>query len=480
MKHRIILVLVLLQLSSLSTIAQTTRQRALQQFTSHTGLRHASIGFIVKDFSGNTIISHNKDKSYTPASILKIITTATAFEVLGAEYRYKTTLAKDTDQPNRLFIHGYGDPTLGTEYLDNNPYEFINQWIDAIAKAFPGKKNLDITVIDNYFGYRGVARKWIHEDIGNYYAAETYGVSVFDNTYRLSFNTTNSVPEILGTDPEMSDLRFTNMLELNTTNQDNGYILGTTFSNERTIIGDIPSNREKFTIKGSIANPGLFLGQTIAKQLDNKNIKAGKVETSFSTYTNEVYSKNRTVYNENIFYTHLSPTLTEIAKDINVRSNNHYAEHLIRTIGRVQNNDIYSLPLEEGIKKVESLWSERGLQSKSLFMYDGCGLAPSNAVSPDFMSDVLVYMQTKSQNSSAFLRSFAKAGQEGTVRNFLKGTRLEGKVFVKSGSIADVQCYAGYYIDGTKKYAFTIMVNKYSAPRVQIVRAIEKLLLGIL
>ena len=31
------------------------------------------------------------------------------------------------------------------------------------------------------------------------------------------------------------------------------------------------------------------------------------------------------------------------------KSNNHYAEHLIRTIGRNQNPDIYSDALEEGL-----------------------------------------------------------------------------------------------------------------------------------
>jgi len=89
-------------------------------------------------------------------------------------------------------------------------------------------------------------------------------------------------------------------------------------------------------------------------------------------------------------------------------------------------------------------------------------------------------MYNDSKYSEAFVASFPKAGSEGTVRNLLKGTRLEGKVFVKSGSIANVQCYAGYYLDGDKKYAFAIMVNHFKKnSRRQVVKAIESLLLAV-
>lgn len=481
MNKKTLSILLLLHLALLPLIAQTEKQKAVQQFVNNANLKHASIGFVVKDMSGKLIASHNPNNSYTPASILKVVTTATALEVLGADYRYKTTLAKDVNNPNRLLIRGYGDPTLGTEHLNNNQYAFVDTWASEIEKAFAPKKEIDITVVDNYFGYSGVSRKWIHEDLGNYYAAAAYGISVFDNTYRLSFKTQGvTSPEIISTLPEMKDLTFTNTLSLNTTGKDNGYILGSPMSHERVIIGDIPANRAKFTIKGDIPNPGLFLGETMAETLAAKGIGTGKVDTSYDTYYDEMNTNSRSAYAGEVFYTHLSPTLADIAKDVNVRSNNHYAEHLIRTLGRVQNPDIYSLALEDGIKKVETLWTLNGLKTDALFMYDGCGLAPNNAVSANFMTDILVHMQTKSKHAASFLATMPQAGKDGTVRNLLKGTRLDGKVFVKSGSIANVQCFAGYYINGTQKLAFTIMVNNYNGNRSQVVKAIEQLLLTVL
>jgi D-alanyl-D-alanine carboxypeptidase/D-alanyl-D-alanine-endopeptidase (penicillin-binding protein 4) len=88
-------------------------------------------------------------------------------------------------------------------------------------------------------------------------------------------------------------------------------------------------------------------------------------------------------------------------------------------------------------------------------------------------------MNTRSETASVFFQSLPKAGQEGTLKSFLKDTRLSGKVAAKSGSIGGVQCYAGYLTEGSKKYAFTVMVNKFNSTRPQVREAIEQFLLGL-
>ncbi|MDR2954552.1 MAG: D-alanyl-D-alanine carboxypeptidase/D-alanyl-D-alanine-endopeptidase [Prevotella sp.] len=471
--------LFLLFLLTLLTNAQT-KQTGVQQFLASPGLKHASVGICVKDFTGKTIVSHNADKSYTPASILKVVTTATALEVLGGEYKYKTTLSKDKGQSNRLLIHGYGDPTLGTEFLDNTPNAFLSQWTSAIKQNFDSAKSLDIMVIDDYFGYDGVSHRWIYQDIGNYYASGTYGISVYDNTYKLYFNTMrqDTCPVILRTEPVVN-LSFQNTLTLNTSGQDNGYIHGEPFSTTRLLTGNIPTGRSSFSIKGDIPNPGLYLGEVLANRLMDNGFSIGRAETSYDMYFNQMYVKNKKSFTGDVFYTHLSFPLKDIIKDTNVRSNNHYAEHLIRTVGRTKDIDIYSSALDKGIEITNELWKARGLDTDALMMFDGSGLSPANAVSPAFMCDLLVYMQAKSSNAKTFFESLPEAGKNGTVSNRLKGTKLAGKISMKSGSIYGVQCFTGYYIDGEKKYTFTIMVNKFTGPRSQVVRAIDQLLLSL-
>lgn len=456
------------------------KQAGIQIFLNHQGLKHASVGICVKDLSGTKLAGHNEDRAYTPASILKVVTTATALEILGPDYKYQTTLAIDKDKPGRLLVHGYGDPTLGTEHLDNTPDEFLSRWTEQIGQKFDSTKKLDITIVDDYFGYEGVSQRWTYQDMGNYYTAASYGISIYDNTYELFFNTMrlDTCPIIIKTRPEMN-LSFRNTLTMNATGQDNGYIHGEPFSVNRLLSGDIPGGRPSFSIKGDIPDPGLYLGEVLAKQLTDNGFKLGTVESTYDRYFNQMYWKNKRTFNEDIFYRHESFPLKDIIKDTNVRSNNHYAEHLIRTVGRTKTTDIYSSALDAGIDKTKELWKARGLNTDALTMFDGSGLAPSNAVSPAFMCDLLVYMQAKSKYADAFLESLPKAGKDGTVGSRLKGTRLAGKISMKSGSIYGVQCFAGYYIDGDKKYAFTIMVNNFTGSRSRIVQAIDKLLLSM-
>ncbi|GAB6008337.1 D-alanyl-D-alanine carboxypeptidase/D-alanyl-D-alanine endopeptidase [Dysgonomonas reticulitermitis] len=480
MKSKTYYTLIFLLLAHYSLIAQT-KQKAVQDFLNNEGLKYASVGICIKDFSGKQIASYNSDRSYTPASILKVVTTATALEILEPGYRYQTTLEKDINHPGRLLIRGYGDPTLGTEHLDNTPNAFLSQWGDEIKKNIDSNETLDVMVIDDYFGYEdGISHRWIYQDMGNYYAAAAYGISVFDNTYKLYFNTTrlDTCPVIVSTEPEIN-INFKNTLQLNSSGQDNGYIHGMPFSMDRLLTGDIPGGRTSFSIKGDIPDPGMFLAESIAKTLVEKGYKIGKAETSQNDYYRQMYLKDKKSTEGKVFYTHLSFPLKDIIKDTNVRSNNHYAEHLIRTVGRTKTNDIYSSALDAGIKKTNDFWKSKGLDTDALMIFDGSGLSPANAVSPTFMCDLLVYMQTKSKYAPEFLESLPQAGIDGTVKSRLAGTRLAGKIRMKSGSINGVQCFAGYYTDGDKKYAFTVMVNKFSGARSQLVKAIDSLLLAV-
>lgn len=465
-------------LLSVCTLFGQTRQKTIDAFVSIPNLQQASVGVSVKDFSGKEIISYNSQKSLTPASTLKLVTTATALELLGKNFRYETTLYRNGD---KLYVVGSGDPTLGTKHFDRDQYMFLDQWADVISKFFEGEEIEEIVVIDDVFGYEGVSWRWIRQDMGNYYAAGAYGISVFDNTYELYFDTTDksTAPKIVKTVPEMPFLDFTNTLTLNTTGRDNGYIMGEPFSNKRLLSGNIPAGRTSFSIKGDIPDPGMCLAEKLKVTLESKNVKVQKISTARNDYELNRYESLRKRQWGDVIYRYRSFPLSEIVQNINFKSNNHFSEHLIRTLGRLKNGDIYSSALDEGIEQINDFWKEKGVKTEALFMYDGCGLAPSNAVSPSLLCDILVYMQTKSKNADVFLKSLPQAGKEGTVRNLAKGTRLVGKLYAKSGSIVNVRCYAGYYISGDTKYAFSIMVNNYRGSNAELTKAIERLMLGL-
>ena len=311
-------------------------QTSIQQFVNNPALKHASVGLQVTDLkTGITIASYDEQKSLTPASVAKLITTASALEILGGEYRYNTLVGLDKNQPNKILIIGSGDPTLGSEAFSDNKYQFFEQSARALKQQLDCDKEYTIYVVDNLFGYNGVSPEWTWIDMGNYYAAGAYGISIFDNSYKLFFNTTNNISaKIIRTEPEIKQLTFVNELTLNNTGKDNGYIYGTPFSFNRAVRGDIPSGRSAFSIKGDIPDPGMLMGEVMAEYLSKSGVKVSKVETVRADY---LAGKSIIHTVGDILYSHSSPALKEIVRETNVVSNNHYAEHLIRTIGVVKN-----------------------------------------------------------------------------------------------------------------------------------------------
>ena len=459
-------------------------QPAVQQIINNPALKHASIGISVVDLStGQSVVSHDAEKSLTPASVLKLITTATAIEALGDNYRYRTDVALDANDPTRILILGSGDPTLGSEVFKQSRDRFFNDSRQLLEKALTKDKEYSIYVVDNLFGYDGVSPEWTWIDMGNYYAAGAYGISLFDNSYRLFFNTVNKdvCPVIIRTDPEIKGLTFRNELRLNSSGRDNGYIYGEPFSYDRSVKGDIPGGRSSFSIKGDIPDPGQLLGDKLAESLRGGGFKISGVETSRNDYLSRVCATSKTSSHkvEQVLFTQVSRPLKEIIREVNVESNNHYAEHLIRTIGRHYKPDIYDNALVAGVDYVADYWKKKGVDIASLTMYDGSGLAPQNAVSPRLLTDMLSYMYNRSSYSATFINSLPKAGHDGTLRNFMTNTKYNGKIIAKSGSIGGVQCFAGYLIDGEKKYAFSIMINKFNGTRAQVRGAIEQFLLSL-
>jgi len=117
--------------------------------------------------------------------------------------------------------------------------------------------------------------------MGNYYAPGSYGLSVFDNMYKLSLKTgaAGTRPEVVGTDPAIPSLRFINYLKASSS--DSAYIIGAPLSGERYLQGVVPANRENYVLKGDIPDPALFLAEYLTGCLEREGIVVGKEPTCY-------------------------------------------------------------------------------------------------------------------------------------------------------------------------------------------------------
>src|SRR5690606_5154029 len=91
--------------------------------------------------TGETVYAKNENVGLSPASTLKAITTATAYSVLGGNFKYETDLLysgviKDGVLQGNIILRGSGDPTLGSEnFEETKPEVLLRRWVSAIKKA---------------------------------------------------------------------------------------------------------------------------------------------------------------------------------------------------------------------------------------------------------------------------------------------------------------------------------------------------------
>ena len=475
------LCLLLIGLSFTACVQNTTvsaQNAALNTFVQSSNLRYAGIGINVVDLStGNVVCKYNENLALTPASTTKLLTTASALELFGEKYRYETSLyaVGNIDSNGTLngflFIKGSGDPTLGSEYLYANPKNFLKDWLVAIQTAGIKRITNGILVGDNPDCYEPISHDWVLADVGNYYAPEIYTISIFDNTYRLYFKSgkVNTTPTIIKTEPQMN-LIFKNYLKTADNNIDNAYIRRLPAYSERAIYGTIPAGRSEFAIKGTIPRPPVFLAEYFKGYLTGNGIHVeGKAEGAQRNIKN----------NDKLLKITYSKPLSEIIRVTNVKSNNHYAESLFFTIGKEKTDvtDCIYIP-RQSAEYIKEFWKNRSINTSGAFLYDGSGLAPTNALSVKLLTDLLVYMDNKSNYSKTFYNSLPEAGKEGTVQNFLKTKKPGVTAKIKSGSMSDVQSYAGYIEKDGKKYAFAIIVNNFTGTRAALKKQMEEFLLN--
>jgi D-alanyl-D-alanine carboxypeptidase/D-alanyl-D-alanine-endopeptidase (penicillin-binding protein 4) len=454
-----------------------SQEISLNKLLADSSMEHAAVSFsILESDSGKTVFEYNARKSLIPASVMKLITTSAALEMLGPDYTFKTLLGYTGTFNKRsgrlkgdIVIKGGGDPVLGSNNFKEHYEGFIDKWISEIKKLGIRKIEGKVITDDSYYNYLPVPAKWLWEDAGNYYGAGAYGLSVFDNTYEIHFKTSSDSTNLIitGIFPEECRFEFTNWLVAAGT-ADKGYVFAAPYSTNGWLAGTIPANLDDFVLKASIADPPMIM----AKIVDQKLKDAGII-----IYGNPTTTRLQQSYidvNIQPVTEVYSPPLKDIIEVLNHESVNLYAEHLIKELGKV-----FRLKgsTESGVEVVYEFLKKAGINAEGMFIEDGSGLSPLDAVNAMELTRLLYFMKRQGKYFNEFYTSLPDAGKEGTLKNYFKDLLFESRLVAKSGSMTRVRSYAGYIktISG-KDLIFCIIVNNYSGPAQKIVAGIEEIL----
>ena len=441
-------------------------QTAYHQFESDSQLRHASISlYVINAKTGEVAFDKNSQVGLAPASTQKIITAATAFELLGKDYRYKTELGYDGKIENNilkgnLYIVGSGDPTLGSwRYQYTWDTILLSEWLSDIQKLKIKKIDGDLIGVDNKFETQTTPGGWIWDDIGNYYGAGASALNWHENQYDMKLKAGEKEGDsvkILSTSPELVYNYLVNELKTGPKGSgDNAYIYLPPYSYNGFVRGTIPLGENSFIISGSFQMPSAYPLIYLRNKILENGVKISRDEpkTSIQMATD----KEKMSYPTKILDTHYSPPLDSIIYWFLQKSINLYGEALLKTLAYEKKGFGAT---DSGVVIVKDFWKQKGLDPEELNIKDGSGLAPQNRVTTHAQVEILKY-----------------AKQQSWFPYFFNALPQYNNMKMKSGSISDVKGFCGYHTsgDGTQ-YIFSFLVNNYNGSSSAVVQKMYKVL----
>jgi D-alanyl-D-alanine carboxypeptidase/D-alanyl-D-alanine-endopeptidase (penicillin-binding protein 4) len=455
-------------LTVISSSGQTVSQRLQQAFNifeTDAQLKTAiSSLYVIDAKTGQVVFNKNSMIGMAPASTQKIITAATAFELLGDGYGYKTwfyldgPIRHDTLLGN-LIIKGTGDPTLGSPRYEETKKEVL---LGSIIKMIRDKNirviAKDIIIDESAYETASVPDGWIWQDIGNYYGAGAYAFNWNENQYDMILKAgpnEGDPVEITKTEPELEISALQNELKAGATGSgDNAYLYIPPYSYNGFVRGTIPPGANRFIISGSIPYPARQFLADLGDTLTSAGILVnGKYTTSLEMRANGKPLK----YSGDPFSFLVSPSLVQMTKWFLTKSINLYGEAFIKTIA-FERKGFGST--SDGLMYLKDFWKQNGIDDRELNMCDGSGLSPQDRVTTHAQVMILKY-----------------ARQQPWFNYYFDAFPEYNNMKMKSGTIKDVKAFCGYHTaKNGREYIFSFLVNNYNGSTSDLVNKMYKVL----
>jgi len=402
---------------------------------------------------------------------MKVYTTAVALDLLGTDYRWRTSVYADS-QPDAagningdLVLYGRGAPDLvsATSSDNQNSLEVLAQML-----ADRGVKHVRGNVVGDESYFRGdpIGDGWQWNDLQWYFGAEAGALSINGNSVDISITSATKQgdkPSVVIRDGD-NFFQITNNLA--TSERSSRYRIGVhknISDNNVSVWGEVPVGARGYGATLSVHNPALWASRLFMKALTAKGITVGGSAISRDSRVPESQRFEPADKPELAFVT--SKSLAEIVKQTNKYSINLYAELILRTVGRVRGTPASGSDESQrergddeiGASLVRSWLARAGADASNIAIHDGSGLSRLNLVTPLATTQLLVAIQ-RTAAATAFNDSLPIAATDGTLQGRLSD--VAGKIHAKTGALTYDHTLAGYAQTPTGEWlAFSIMSN---------------------
>jgi D-alanyl-D-alanine carboxypeptidase/D-alanyl-D-alanine-endopeptidase (penicillin-binding protein 4) len=404
---------------------------------------------------GNILVASNSTIPMNPASVMKLVTTDAALELLGPTYTWKTQAFASGRQVGDvlhgdLIIRGSGDPKLVLE----NFWLFLRQIRARGIREIRGNVLLDRGAFEEGF----------------------YDPASFDGDPLKSYN---AGPDALLLNYKSFAFRFL-------PDEVNGQVkivldppmLGYKVAVPRLVGGDCGDWKAK--LQGTFNGSGTVFAGTYPASCGDRTWYVHPYHMTHVQYFGSVFSQ---VWNDlgGIFAGQVrngavppgarlvgeweSPALAEVIRDINKFSNNVMARQLLLAMAA----DVFKMPAnpERGARAIKTWLANKGIEAPDLVIENGSGLSRNERVSAITLGRMLSAAY-QSPFMPEFMSSMPLAGFDGTMRRRLNTRSVSGNAHIKTGSLNEVRSIAGYVLAASgKRYVVACIVNHRNAPAAQ-------------
>lgn len=409
----------------------------------------SSLSVYIEDLdTGEQVLTWNEDVPRNPASVVKLLTTLVALDILGPAYTWKTEVyslgeIRGDLLDGDLLIKGYGDPWLVTERV----WQMLRQIRQKGISRITG----DLLIDDSYFDvpYHDPA-KFDREPLRAYNVAPNALLMNFKVVQYHFEPEPESASVSIRIDPLLQNLKIENELTL-VQGRCRGYQRGITITPnhaaDRMIMsGQFPSGCKSYAMGRTALSHNQFvfgLFKSIWLELGGE-------------FSGSYWNVIRPDHAELLLEFESWP-LADVITKVNKHSNNVMARQLLFTLGAEES----AVPgTEEGGRQVVEDWlRKRKLHFEDLKLDNGSGLSRESRLSAAVIGGILRYAW-QSPFMPEFLSSLSLAGLDGTLSRRFRNDPLTGKAHIKTGRIDNVAAIAGYLQSRSgNRYAVVALQN---------------------
>jgi D-alanyl-D-alanine carboxypeptidase/D-alanyl-D-alanine-endopeptidase (penicillin-binding protein 4) len=420
------------------------------------GVPQSSVGAVVQEAGASRPrLAVNSQAPMNPASVMKLLTTYAALELLGPAYRWKTEVYLDGllsagVLEGNVVLKGTGDPKLNYESF----------WMLLRALRSRGLREIRGDVLLDRSHFFPVTDEPFDNDPYRPYNVRPDALLVNFKSLRFSF-----LPEYeRGTvrvfaEPALPGLEIVNALKISNGSCPEGRafreLIQANFQPRpprASFTGMYPAACEERDLNVALHQPEDYLtGLIRSLWAEMGGSWQGKVVDGIVPP------------GARLAYVHESEPLSEIVRDINKYSNNVMARQLYLTLSA----EMAGPPArsENALAPVRQWLEMKRIGAPELRLENGSGLSRVERISAASMA-ALLQAAWRSAVMPEFLSSLPVVAADGTMRKRMRGERIAGQAHIKTGLLVDARTMAGFVLDQAgRRHVVVMFVNHPNAPQ---------------